>query len=98
MRFLWVISLCIAIGGCAAQQEMGWARTDGKGIGGNAQLEQQYRVDVTICQGEMQKAGLTARPSDSIGGAYRQGQMKGEVFVGCMAQRGYLQQAIPTQN
>lgn len=76
--------LLAMLAGCATQKEAGWVRADGKVI-----VDQQFLMDRTICRGEMQKAALTAHPPDGVGQAYRRGKAEGEVFLGCMAQRGY---------
>jgi hypothetical protein len=80
------ILLCLAVAACAKPPEMGWIRHDGTPI-----TDAQFELDSTACRGEGQKAGLTARRAEGIGEALHQGQAVSDVFVGCMAQHGYVQ-------
>lgn len=83
MSRLAAIILCIAVAGCATKP-MAWQRIDGK-----QGSPDQLVVDQTICRGEMQKANLSATAEAGFG----RGRAVAEVFVGCMAQRGYMQVA-----
>lgn len=85
-----LLILCGAITACAPPKEMGWIRADAKPVD-----PAQFEVSTTICRGDAQKAGLAARRVEGIGEAYRQGQAQGDVFVGCMAQQGYLRREVP---
>lgn len=78
---LWMLSLV----GCAAAPPSKWVRLDG-----NPATDQQFEIDSTICRGEMQKARLTAQPTDSVVAAYQRGKAEREVFAGCMAGHGYV--------
>ena len=58
------------------------ARIDGRSVVSSPALEQQARQDITVCKGELSKAMLTAP------GIYPTQTMT-NVYVGCMAARGY---------
>lgn len=75
--------------GCATRPPMEWARVDTKPIDLAA-----FEVDRTICRGETQKSNLVAPAPEGIGSAIRRSNAIGDVFVGCMAQHGYVQQAV----
>lgn len=75
--------LCLAACACATKP-MAWVRVDGKPI-----TETQLAVDQTVCRGEMQKANLSSTAEAGFG----RGRAVVEVYVGCMAQRGYMQVA-----
>lgn len=77
------------VAACAKPRQMGWIRTDGKPVN-----EASFEVDSTVCRGERQKAGLAAPTPEGVGQALNQRDAKDEVFIGCMAQRGYLQREI----
>jgi hypothetical protein len=85
-----VLALAIVLNACAQQPTPRWTRVDGKAIRGDVTLETQYEVDVKICQGEMQKANLSATAEAGFG----RGRAVDQVFIGCMAQRGYVQRAV----
>lgn len=87
-RVLFLV-VCIAVAGCASQRPMQWIRLDGK-----PPAAELLEVDRTVCRGEMQKSNLAGFPAEGIGSAYRRGQAVGDVFRGCMAQRGWMQQAV----
>jgi hypothetical protein len=79
------ILLCAAVSACASQTQMTWVRPDGKPV-----AEKQLEIDRTTCRGEMQKANLASTTEPAIARA----RPVDAVFVGCMAQRGYMQQAV----
>lgn len=81
-----LLLLALAAAGCATQRPLTWARTDGKVF-----TADQFNLERTICRGEMQKANLAGFPAEGVGSAIRRGNAVGDVFVGCMAQRGYIQ-------
>lgn len=73
-----------------------WVRTDGRSGSGNPALEQQIAVDKTVCNGESQKANLSAG-TNPYGGIVahaveesRRQSAAGSVFEGCMATKGYV--------
>ncbi len=97
LRSLMIVLAFAGLAGCATQQEMVWVRTDGQSGKANPVLTQQFRVDQTICQGDLQKANMSATPIYSpgligaIGDDITRGQQDRDVARGCMAQRGYVQ-------
>jgi len=74
--------LALTISGCAQQRALTWSRADGKPF-----AAEQIDLDRTICRGEMQKANLASNAE----AGFARGRAVREVFVGCMAQRGYMQ-------
>lgn len=83
--------IVLLLAGCATAPPPKWVRLDGKMITGSDALETQFEVDVKICEGEMQKAGLSATAEAGFG----RGRAINQVFVGCMAKQGYVQRQIP---
>jgi hypothetical protein len=77
-----VAAVALLLMSCIKQPEVGWLRTDGKPV-----IPIQFEADETQCKGEVQKAlaGFTGRVGFS----------SDDVFVGCMAGKGYLQRALP---
>lgn len=68
-----------------------WQKVDGKPV-----AQEQFQLDQTSCQGEMQKAKLssTMREGVTIGeqGLYSPRQQAiSDVYSGCMAGKGYIQ-------
>ena len=80
-----ILLLILAFAGCAAQPKMLWIRTDGQPMRGNPVLFEQYRIDITICDGEGSKADLSAGADNP-----RRFREVPVIFEGCMAQRGYI--------
>lgn len=85
------------VAGCASDAPPSvWVRTDGQRIGGNSALEQKVDIDKTICNGEMQKAGLSGQ--QQFGGSLlsqaivenQRGERLDGVAKGCMAEKGYV--------
>jgi hypothetical protein len=73
---------------------MVWVRTDGQRITGDPVLTQQVQVDLTICQGELQRANLSGVTVSGggmagIAAAIERGEAAKQVGQGCMAQKGY---------
>lgn len=89
--------LAIGLVGCASPPPPKvWVRTDGKIMTGNPALEQQAALDKTMCNGEAQKASLSAG-TNYYGSLLvhsveenRRDQAAGGVFEGCMASKGYV--------
>lgn len=86
LNFRWcAVGLSLTLlSACAAQKPLGWLRIDGRTVN-----PQQFEVDRTICRGETQKAGLAAPRAEGLGQVWQQQDAMSEVFIGCMAQRGY---------
>ena len=83
----WIFSVGLVaslVCGCSDNRVV-FRRVDGQRMAGNPALTQQQEVDMAICNGEMAKA--------DIRGAYARDGYK-TVFLGCMAQRGYLEVPI----
>jgi hypothetical protein len=73
---------------------MVWVRTDGQRIKDDPVLTHQAQMDLTICQGELQKAnlsGVTVHGGGMAGlaASIERGQAATQVGEGCMAQKGY---------
>jgi hypothetical protein len=72
-----------------------YLRADGQMAAGDPVLQQQFEMDRTICQGDMQKANLSGVTLSGGGlaglaAAADRGQAAGQVAQGCMAERGYV--------
>jgi hypothetical protein len=84
MKKLVFASIALALSACNTMSY--WHRTtDGLRVDADPALFTQFRIDGQICQGEQAKTALTMtiRPSYSAGVAL------GEIYKGCMAQKGY---------
>jgi hypothetical protein len=73
---------------------MVWVRTDGQRIKEDPVLLQQAQMDLTMCQGELQKAnlsGVTVHGGGLAGAAaaVQRAEAASQVGEGCMAQKGY---------
>jgi hypothetical protein len=103
MRFpvVAMVLAVVALGGvldlcsCAPQVKSVWLRTDGQHIASNPVLLQQAQVDLTVCQGEMQKANLsgvtfTGGGLAGLAAAAQRNNAAADVAKGCMAQHGYI--------
>lgn len=67
-----------------------WTRADGQ-----PQTSTQTTLDLTACQGEMQKSNLSSTMEPGIaltmnGPIEVRSNAMGQVFAGCMAARGYV--------
>jgi hypothetical protein len=85
----------LAITGCATAPPPTWTRIDGKPM-----TQDQFTLDQTICQGERQKSNLTNTVRGGVSvdanGLYDPKiRALDQVYIGCMAQHGYLQQTKP---
>ncbi|MDP3554821.1 hypothetical protein [Methylocystis sp.] len=80
------------LAGCASPRH--FVRTDGQEIAGNAKLEQQKEIDLTVCRGDAEKANLQGSAL-SLAQAGAREDMALSVFDGCMAQKGYLNRPKP---
>ena len=76
-----------ALSACATQPPvpMAWYRTDGRDVRAD-----QIETSMTICRGESQRAGLAAPTPEGIGQAANQRYAMNDVYIGCMAQQGYV--------
>jgi hypothetical protein len=95
MRISATILLGLMLAGCATQPTMTWIRADGQRSANNAVLHQQFEMDKTVCQGEMQKANLSGVTfaGGGIAGAVaaaNRNDAVGQVARGCMAEKGYV--------
>jgi hypothetical protein len=95
MRFLGIVALCAALGGCAAAPKMLWVRADGQRGTENPVLRTQYELDATACLGERNKADLsgvtlTGGGFSGIIAAQNRANAADTVQRGCMAEKGYL--------
>jgi hypothetical protein len=91
---------CLLLVACASDARNFWSRTDGGPI-----MATQYQSDATICRGESQKANasgvvITGGGIPGAVAAINRSEALGDVYVGCMAERGYLlrPQCPPTAN
>jgi hypothetical protein len=86
---LMVAALILA--GCAPH--MTWLRADGVAPSADPVINQQFEMDRTVCQGELQKANLSGSLRDWS--AISRGSAVNQVGQGCMAQKGYV--AVPEE-
>jgi hypothetical protein len=87
--------VCLMLMGCASEPRKFWTRSDGGPV-----IARQFEVDRTICRGESQKANASGTVIAGGGGlagalagaaaAENRNEALGDVYSGCMAQRGYL--------
>lgn len=97
MRRVLGLAVAALLAGCATNSthvEV-WERLDGKPLTGTPELAREYQVATTICMGERQKADLSAgslpvRLSDRVVEGMMRDAKAGDVYKGCMAQRGYV--------
>lgn len=78
-----VIATAAALAGCVPNHTPVMNRVDGRSAGSSPALELQAKQDMAVCKGELSKAQLTAP------GVYPT-QLMTDVYVGCMAARGYV--------
>lgn len=83
----------LALAGCATRTL--YLRADGVAPGSDPVLQQQFDMDRTVCQGELQKANLsgvtfTGGGLSGVAAAAARGQAAGQVGQGCMAEKGYV--------
>jgi hypothetical protein len=96
MRAWRLLALVIVLSGCASAPKMAWVRTDGQSLKTDPVLVQQFEIDRTICQGELQKAnlsGVVIDDGDVYSAVARQNRSiaASQVRSGCMAEKGYIQ-------
>jgi hypothetical protein len=81
--------------GCATQKYV-YVRADGQRLFDDPVLQQQFKMDATVCEGDTNKAGLSgvAVYGGGLAGAAAtidRANAVGRVAVGCMAEKGYVQ-------
>jgi hypothetical protein len=86
MRRVALLFVIFALAGCAAKNV--FLLADGRNPGSDPVLNQQFRMDSTVCQGELQKANLSGSLRDW--GALSRGMAVDQVGEGCMAEKGYV--------
>jgi len=103
MRIVAVAALALGLDGCAAApppDPMVLIRTDGQKIGGNLSLEQQLKIDTTVCEGSAAQSQSNMQPiytngslGSEIGASIIRSQRDDtlmSVAKGCFAQKGYV--------
>jgi hypothetical protein len=88
-----VVLAALALASCAPH--MIYLRADGQVAANDPVLHQQFEMDRTVCQGELQKAnvsGVTYTGGGLIGALAlaERSQSVDQVGQGCMASRGYV--------
>lgn len=91
-----VVALAVAaltLSGCATPSV--YLLADGRAPGSDPVLNQQFEMDRTICNGDMQKANLSGVTVSGGGFAgvaatVERNQAASQVGVGCMASKGYV--------
>lgn len=78
-----VIVCCVAVAACAALPKA-WTRPDGAPI-----TPAQFQLDDTICRGETEKAAAQGQSRSTVNSPFTDNQDR-SIYVGCMAQHGYL--------
>jgi hypothetical protein len=95
MRTAFLFVAAVIVTGCATTPPPMFVRTDGRSINTDPVLSQQFQLDKTVCLGNREKADLSG-VSVSGGGlagaiaAENRSQAADAVFVGCMAEKGYM--------
>jgi hypothetical protein len=87
------MAVSLALSACASQTI--YLRADGQSIRGDPVMQQQFEMDRTVCQGEMNKADLSGVTftGGGLAGAFAaagRAQEAGQVGQGCMAAKGYV--------
>jgi hypothetical protein len=96
MARLWPLlatSVSVALTGCATRTV--YLLADGRAPGSDPVLNQQFEMDRTVCNGDMQKANLSGVTFTGGGlagavAAANRGEAASQVGQGCMAERGYV--------
>jgi hypothetical protein len=96
LRAFRILMVTLAVSACATPKPLVWLKTDGQYVAGSPALETQFSIDRTACDGEAQKANLSAG-TNYMGGAFaraieegRRNQAAERVLDGCMAGKGYV--------
>ncbi|WP_353182449.1 hypothetical protein [Bosea sp. (in: a-proteobacteria)] len=77
-----IVTATAVLAGCVPNNTPTMVRIDGRSAGSSPALELQAKQDMAVCKGELSKAQLTAP------GVYPT-ELMTNVYVGCMAGRGY---------
>lgn len=77
-----IVTAAAMLAGCVPNNMPTMQRLDGRSAASSPALEQQARQDMAVCKGELSKARLTAPEVHAT-------QLLTDVYVGCMAARGY---------
>jgi hypothetical protein len=93
MRGVTLALAALALSACATPSV--YLLADGRLPGDDPVLNQQFEMDRTICNGDMQKANLSGVTVSGggfagIAAAADRAQAAGQVGVGCMAAKGYV--------
>lgn len=86
--FRMAIALCLLLlGGCVRgpPAPTNWHRTDGHVVS-----PQQLQMDTTICKGELEKVAVLGLAKSTVDSRLGMDQQDRRVYVGCMAEKGYL--------
>jgi hypothetical protein len=87
------MAIGLALSACATPSV--YLLADGRAPGADPVLNQQFEMDRTICNGDMQKANLSGVTISGgglagVAAAAERGQAATQVGVGCMAAKGYV--------
>lgn len=85
MRSFALALAAVALSGCAAKTV--YLLADGRAPVSDPVLNQQFEMDRTVCQGELQKANLSGSLRDW---GIERGAAVSQVGQGCMAEKGYV--------
>jgi hypothetical protein len=93
LRISVLIFVALMLTSCAARTV--YLRADGQVVAGDPVLAQQFEMDRTICNGDLQKANLSGVTfaGGGVAGAIaaaNRSEAAGQVGQGCMAERGYV--------
>jgi len=84
LRVAPALMLAFFVCGCASVPKV-WTRPDGKPID-----PAQLQLDDTACRGETEKAAAQGGKDSTINMPGMVGGQDRSIYLGCMAQRGYL--------
>jgi hypothetical protein len=95
MRTAFLLVAAVVLASCATAPPPVFVRTDGRSINVYSVLSQQFQLDKTVCLGNREKAdlsGVTVSGGGLAGAiaAQNRSQAADAVFVGCMAEKGYM--------
>jgi hypothetical protein len=93
LRIIVFVLAGLALAGCAPH--MIYLRADGQDAVSDPVLHQQFDMDRTVCNGDMQKANLSGVTFAGgglagVAAAANRDAAAGQVGQGCMAERGYV--------
>lgn len=95
MRTAFLLVAAVVLASCATAPPPMFVRTDGRSINTDPVVSQQFQLDKTVCLGNREKAdlsGVTVSGGGLAGAiaAQNRSQAADAVFVGCMAEKGYM--------